>query len=286
LWTRYFKTIQAPSWFLDALPPFCLDGELWLGRGRFQELSSIVKKLEPGPEWEQVRYKIFDLPMPSQLMKDGQIREALWEKEMAGCYDWYVSRLGDRSQPYTRDFESVIRVLEKELRHNEVATLHEQVILPYNTADANEAINARLEEVTNAGGEGLVLRKASSLWHPERSYNLLKVKKLQDAEGIVVGYTAGEKTQKGSKLLGLMGSACLRMDSGKEFDLSGFTDEERIMHDAHGNRADDYLSSIPGQRVPENIGNKKFPRGSRVTYRYRELTVDGKPKEARYLRKS
>jgi DNA ligase-1 len=40
-----------------------LDGELWLGRGRFDELSGIVRKTVPrDAEWRQVRYMVFELP--------------------------------------------------------------------------------------------------------------------------------------------------------------------------------------------------------------------------------
>ncbi|MCH7649284.1 MAG: hypothetical protein IIA83_11860 [Thaumarchaeota archaeon] len=37
--------------------------------------------------------------------------------------------------------------------------------------------------------------------------------------------------------------------------------------------------------MQEDIYNPKFPRGSIVTYRYRESTDDGLPKEARFWRK-
>ena len=62
--TRTGNVIHAPAWFLRDLPvgeP--LDGELWLGRGRFQETVSVVQSHDAGPEWRQVRYAVFDAPM-------------------------------------------------------------------------------------------------------------------------------------------------------------------------------------------------------------------------------
>ena len=86
-------------------------------------------------------------------------------------------------------------------------------------------------------------------------------------------------------MLGLMGSVRLRMDSGKEFDLGcGFTMEERKMFDtAVGMSVSDYRN--PGGEVPEHQENQLFPRGSRITFQFRELTRDGYPKEARYWRR-
>jgi hypothetical protein len=37
------RVVPAPAWFTSRLPKQPLDGELWLGRGRFDELSGIVR---------------------------------------------------------------------------------------------------------------------------------------------------------------------------------------------------------------------------------------------------
>src|SRR5215813_12543341 len=60
---RSGRTVNAPTWFVAKLPPESLDGELWLGRGRFETLSGIVRKTEPqDDEWRQIKYMIFELP--------------------------------------------------------------------------------------------------------------------------------------------------------------------------------------------------------------------------------
>ncbi len=41
---RSGNIISAPDWFLAALPPVPLDGELWLGRRSFERVSALLRK--------------------------------------------------------------------------------------------------------------------------------------------------------------------------------------------------------------------------------------------------
>lgn len=68
LWSRQKKQIFAPKWFIEYLPPGTeLDGELFAGRGNFQQLVSAVRKIEPvDEEWESVSYHVFDIPNDSK----------------------------------------------------------------------------------------------------------------------------------------------------------------------------------------------------------------------------
>ncbi len=60
---RSGRPVNAPAWFIAKLPAQPLDGELWLGRGKFESLSGIVRKTEPqDEEWRQIKYLIFELP--------------------------------------------------------------------------------------------------------------------------------------------------------------------------------------------------------------------------------
>ena len=55
--------VAAPRWFTDRLPPEPLDGELWLGRGRFEALSGLVRRTQPDDAaWREVQYQVFELP--------------------------------------------------------------------------------------------------------------------------------------------------------------------------------------------------------------------------------
>lgn len=60
---RSGRRIAAPAWFLAALPEPALDGELWMGRRRFEALSATVRRAQPvEAEWRRLRYHVFELP--------------------------------------------------------------------------------------------------------------------------------------------------------------------------------------------------------------------------------
>jgi len=61
LWTRNGNRINAPVEFLNALPAgLALDGELWMGRGRFQAMLSVLKC--KSADWSGVTFMVFDAP--------------------------------------------------------------------------------------------------------------------------------------------------------------------------------------------------------------------------------
>jgi hypothetical protein len=286
LWSRYGNPIQAPDWWLDQLPKdLLLDGELYAGRGSFQTLVSITKKLIPGAEWNEVGYVIFDSPTANAIFGDGEIKNTNFKKVFN---DVYLTLGRPHVESASRfEFESILNWLRSKDIENEVVSLHEQIQLPPFTAAATGILYDRLAEITQAGGEGLILRAPHSLWLPERSRTMLKVKFTNDAEGTVVGYTWGRETDKGSKLLGLMGALVLDYE-GKRFELSGFTDEERKLYlgDAPYDLGLAIANCQPGEPVRGEWHSKQFPIGSRVSFKYRELTDAGIPKEARYWRKA
>ena len=56
--------IVAPQWFVRCLPTLPLDGELWLGRGRFDALAGLVRRATPDDAgWRDVHYMVFELPL-------------------------------------------------------------------------------------------------------------------------------------------------------------------------------------------------------------------------------
>lgn len=284
LWSRYGNVIHAPDQFLDALPAMPLDGELFIrrGRGGRQELSSIIKKLSPDLRaWSSVRLYAFDIPPLERVFQDGRVNVPNYQKLFTECLEWLEAR--DFTYLYrpkeTIRFRSVVTLLQRHLEGNDKAIAHEQVMLPYQTEKANAIINEELNRITDLGGEGLMLRNPASQWVPERTYQLLKVKKLHDDEATVIGYTTGRQTDKGSKLLGLMGALIVRLKNGKVLELSGFTDEERTLNNP------EWASAHPGATCPDDVEAIHFPRGSQVTFRYRDLTRDGIPQEARFWRR-
>ncbi len=154
LWTRAGHPIQAPAWFTAGLPPFPLDGELWLGRGRFEETSAAIRREMPREtEWRQMRYQVFELPdAPASFSERAErIRQIVADANLP----WLIAV--------------------------------EQFRLP-----DDKTLNRRLREVIKAGGEGLMLHRADAPYVTGRSDALLKLKLWHDAEAVVVGHLPGK----------------------------------------------------------------------------------------------
>ena len=69
---------------------------------------------------------------------------------------------------------------------------------------------------------------------------------------------------------------------GKRLELSGLTDAEREFADQ---MARDWAVGNPGIDAPYWVEGTQFKKGQSVTFKYRELSDDGIPKEARYWRR-
>jgi len=273
LWSRYGKPIAAPDFWLAGFPNFPLDGELYLGCGNFQKVMSTVKKFEPvGSEWAKIEYRIFDLPSDHCFLRDGKINNPQWTVTFEKLRD-----IGPKRQYGPMTFHKVTRMLELEkICLSPPAFWQTQTRLPLHTEEALCKLNEMLVNITEIGGEGLMLRKPESVWSPIRTWDLLKVKSWLDSEALVTGFTWGK-----GKLEGLMGAMSVSWRN-KTFELSGFTDKERfLVHSQDGSKA----YGTPGTKVPTGVVSPHFPRLLPVTFRYRELTRDGIPKEARYWRK-
>lgn len=270
LWTRYGRAIQAPDWFLDQLPlGTCLDGELYLDRDSFQDLGFIRGQDPHHSGWKDVRFMIFDSPAFCSVFQEGKINNPNFQKYI-GPECMFVK---DSPKLFIHTYEAL------QLEGKNVAKLP-QTRLPFVESEAVAVLMDELERVCNLNGEGLMLRSPGSVWTPKRIAHLLKVKKLIDSEATVIGCTAGRETDKGSKLLGMMGALIVQWNFGVTFELSGFTDAERTLNNPT------YAANHPGQRMPADIYPIAFPPGTKVTFRYRTLTKDGIPREARYWRKA
>ena len=153
LWTRSGGAIEVPPWFTAGWPAQPLDGELWIGRGRFQAISDLVRALQPDEAaWRKVRFMAFDLPGDSAAF--GRRAERL------------RMLVADAGVPWLHA-----------IRQSRVASRVE--------------LDARLRAVVAAGGEGLMLPRADAHYHDGRSDDLHKLKPWDDAEARVVGYRPG-----------------------------------------------------------------------------------------------
>ena len=60
--SRQGNQFFAPEWFTKDLPNEDLDGEIWMGRGLFNQTSGIVRQKNGGEAWKKLKYHVFDVP--------------------------------------------------------------------------------------------------------------------------------------------------------------------------------------------------------------------------------
>ncbi|MBS1175579.1 MAG: dependent ligase-like protein [Burkholderiaceae bacterium] len=213
--SRQGNAFAAPDWFTVDFPQIPLDGELWMGRGTFETLSSAVRRTTPvDSEWRAIRLMVFD--MPEQAGDFNQRLEAL-RSIFAHKHSPYMALVGQEKIPNSK------------------------------------VLMARLDEVVDAGGEGLMLHLGSAPYRGVRSDDLLKLKRFEDAEATVLAHIAGT-----GKYQGMMGALLVQNSAGVQFKIgTGFSDAQR--------------------RNPP-------PIGSEITYRYRSITNKGVPRFASFMR--
>ena len=151
---RSGREVPAPAWFLQRLPPQALDGELWMGRRRFDALSGAVRSEQPDDDaWRQISYMVFELPgAPGSFAE----RAAAIERLVAGV-GW--SQLQAVRQAPVADRASLQQLLDRTVQ---------------------------------AGGEGLMLHRADAPYTTGRSDVLIKLKPQLDSEARVVGHRPGK----------------------------------------------------------------------------------------------
>ncbi len=151
--------INAPAWWLAALPREPLDGELWLGRGRFDDTSALVRRGDPAEAaWRDLQFIVFDAPA--------------------------------HTGPFAQRVAHLQTLLPAAGSGPDHAVVHR-------TLADNRALRTWLDEVVAAGGEGLVLHAAAAPWQPGRQAHLLKLKPVQDADVIVIGHRPGKGRWQG-----------------------------------------------------------------------------------------
>jgi len=258
-----------------------------------QFIHSWIKKIVPmEDEWRKVTYMVFDSPPPITIFADGIIDNVNFKKVFKGCREyWYQSKvamdwIANPATIYKSSQAMIAPIIAK--CDQQIVRLHEQHELPFAQHLALKVLENNLSTVVDNGGEGLIVRDPNKCYECCRSHFLLKMKPFDDMEGTVIGYTTGRETDKGSRLLGKMGALIVRLPNGSRLELSGFTDQERelgCIDSQPVNRAKFWANNNPEAEVPDWIQAEMFPRGTVVTFKYRGLSADGIPIEARYWRK-
>ncbi len=153
LLSRNGKTFQAPETFTRHLPrKVLLDGELTLGRGRFQKTAGIVRSKRG--DWSEIKFMVFDLI---------------------------------DHQPFEARQDSLNTLLNPQNDHlTDKCQLVEQI-----RCESQQHLDEFEQNILAAGGEGVMLRRPGSLYEHKRSGDLLKLKRFQSEEAEVIGYEAG-----------------------------------------------------------------------------------------------
>jgi len=61
--SRNGNVFETPAWYREGMPKgHHLDGELWMGHGRFQETSGYVRRMDAHERWKDITYQVFDAP--------------------------------------------------------------------------------------------------------------------------------------------------------------------------------------------------------------------------------
>ncbi|KAJ6577021.1 hypothetical protein DFH09DRAFT_1246347 [Mycena vulgaris] len=155
--SRLGNRFSPPDAFMQQFPKdITLDGELFVGRGKFSATVSIVRTID-SPKWGDIKFHAFDIP---------SMETQPFEARM----DELKSLFGPRGK-----FKS------KQIK-----------IVKQTEARSREHVIQELKAVEALGGEGLMLRKPQSLYVSKRSSTLLKIKTFFDAEAKVEDYLPGK----------------------------------------------------------------------------------------------
>lgn len=213
--SRQGNIFNAPSWFTKGFPKIALDGELWIKRQQFERVSGIARQHKAATQdWQSVSFMIFDLP-------DSKLN--------------FSSRIKKMQQIIEKSTSPYLKMVEQQKLHN------------------NTLLQLLLEQVIAKGGEGLMLHHEDAYYQVKRSKDLMKLKKHQDAEAVVLQHIPGKGRNNGR-----LGALLVKTKDGIVFKIgSGFSDLQR--------------------EKPPAIG-------STITYKYIGKTKNNVPRFASFMR--
>ena len=158
LFSKNGHLLNPPLEFIRDLPDFPIEGELWGGRGTFEQTAGIVKRQQPHEGWLQLKFAIFDVPRaPGGFTQRIEVVQN-WFDIHPSIYAFVILQTPVQNSDH----------LQQELQH-----------------------------VERLGGEGLIVRKPDALYTTGRSAEILKVKNYQDAEATVLAALPGKGRNEG-----------------------------------------------------------------------------------------
>jgi len=158
LLSRNNKKFYAPEWFTKDLPKgIKLDGELYQGRGQFQQTCGIVRRHDD--QWKGVIFMIFD----------------------------YI----DTGFDFYRRLDNL-----KQMKDSNYLPYHCKIVDHLHCKDKNH-LKEFQDIIENLGGEGVMIKNPNSLYQFKRSSDCLKVKSFKQDECILTGYQDGSGKHTG-----------------------------------------------------------------------------------------
>ncbi|OCX42962.1 DNA ligase [Campylobacter ornithocola] len=194
--TRAGNAIKLPSFFIKNFPNFKLDGELWIKRASFEEISSLIRQENPDEKlWQKVSYNVFDVP------------NACEEFKLSPC-----------------TLEARLEVLKKYLVKNSNDFIK---IIPQIPIKDKKHLEQFYQDIISHKGEGVIIRLNNTPYEKKRSNNAYKLKPFDDTECIVKKHFEGK-----GKFEGKMGSLlCEANIKGKKVSFKiglGFKESDRL----------------------------------------------------------
>lgn len=173
--------IKAPSYFFKQFPEnIPLDGELWLGYGRFNDISGLVRsRTTRGEEWKYVKYMVFDLP----VAKDSLPIKGVNYNDLK--------------------FEIRQKILQEHITENSYSDNNIHLVKQEKIATTQQ-FNLFYHHVIDAKGEGVIIMPPDSLYQGGKRFGY-KQKPVDDSEAVVVGYKEGN-----GKNVGITGSLIVK----------------------------------------------------------------------------
>lgn len=209
--TRRGRLIAAPAWFVRDWPAVVLDGELWGGRGNFEQTSATVRQRKADDQrWQALRFMVFDLPQ----------HEGVFDQRLRTLQALKAGDSGQLSATW-------------------------EVVEQWRVSD-DKTLMAQLQKVVAEGGEGLMLHHGQTRYRAGRGSDLLKLKVDQDDEARVIAHLPGK-----GKYRGMTGALLVERADGLRFRLgSGLSDAQRRHPPAIGSVVTYRYNGLTSKGVP------------------------------------
>ncbi len=152
--SRTGHTFVAPALFKAKMPRTVLDGELWLGRGKFQTCSGVARG-GSADDWANMKFMAFDVPEFDDLPLESRLARLNAEVQLASC-PWLYA-VGQHKVMSATELRAMLAAMEAE------------------------------------GAEGVVIRRPGSRYQKgTRTNDWMRVVSVLRDEAEVIGYTRGK----------------------------------------------------------------------------------------------